>query len=92
MRVHVGGAVHGGVANLGLRPTFGGDSEARLEAHLLDFSGDLYGQRACVELLAFLRPERRFEGLDALKVQIAADAAAARAALAGGCGARGPSL
>lgn len=92
VRVHVGGAVHGGVANLGLRPTFGGDSEARLEAHLLDFSGDLYGQRACVEMLAFLRPERRFDGLDALKAQIAADAAAARVALAGGCEARGPSL
>ena len=92
VRMHVGGAVHGGVANLGLRPTFGGDSEARLEAHLLDFSGDLYGQRACVELLAFLRPERRFDGLESLKAQIAADADAARAALAGGCEARGPSL
>lgn len=92
----VGGARHGGVANLGLRPTFGGDPEPRLETHLFDFAGDLYGRRIRVELRAFLRPERRFDGLDALKAQIAADAAAARDVLAGvqprGCGTAAPSL
>ena len=87
-----GGAVHDGVANLGLRPTFGGDSEPRLEVHLFDFAGDLYGRRICVALRAFLREERRFDGLDALKAQIAADAAAARRVLAGGCGAAGACL
>ncbi len=71
-----------GVANLGLRPTFGGDAEPRLEVHLFDVDRDLYGRRLAVELIAFLRPERRFEAIDALKVQIAADALAARAALA----------
>jgi riboflavin kinase/FMN adenylyltransferase len=70
-----------GVANLGLRPTFGG-AEPRLEVHLFDFAGDLYGHRLCVALLAFLRPERKFDGIEALKTQIAADAQAARAALA----------
>jgi riboflavin kinase/FMN adenylyltransferase len=70
-----------GVANLGLRPTFGG-VEPRLEVHLFDFEGDLYGRRLCVELIEFLRPERKFEGIEALKTQIAADAEAAKAALA----------
>lgn len=70
-----------GVANLGLRPTFGG-AETRLEVHLFDFQDDLYGKRLCVELIDFIRPERKFEGIDALKAQIAADAAAAKVALA----------
>jgi riboflavin kinase/FMN adenylyltransferase len=70
-----------GVANLGLRPTFGG-AEPRLEVHLFDFQGDLYGRRLAVELVDFLRPERKFEGIEALKAQIAADATAAKAALA----------
>jgi riboflavin kinase/FMN adenylyltransferase len=70
-----------GVANLGLRPTFGG-SEPRLEVHLFDFQGDLYGRRLAVELVDLLRPERKFDGIEALKAQIAADATAAKAALA----------
>jgi riboflavin kinase/FMN adenylyltransferase len=70
-----------GVANLGLRPTFGG-SEPRLEVHLFDFQGDLYGRRLRVELVDFLRPERKFDGIEALKAQIAADAQAAKTALA----------
>lgn len=90
--VDIAGRSHPGVANLGLRPTFGGDREPRLEVHLLDFAGDLYGQRICVDLLQFLRAEQKFDGIDALKAQIALDAASARAALAGGCGAARPSL
>lgn len=70
-----------GVANLGLRPTFGG-AEPRLEVHLFDYAGDLYGRRLRVELVDFLRPERKFDGIEALKAQIATDAAAAKAALA----------
>ncbi|MBL8831065.1 MAG: bifunctional riboflavin kinase/FAD synthetase [Rhodospirillales bacterium] len=80
--VRVDGAVPGrtlgGVANLGVRPTVGGDPAPRLEVHLFDFAGDLYGRRLVVSLVEFLRPERKFDGLDALKAQIAADAAAAR--------------
>lgn len=75
------GAWHDGVANLGMRPTFGG-SDLRLEVHLLDFAGDLYGRHLRVALVDYLRPERKFTGLDALKAQIAADAAQARATLA----------
>lgn len=69
-----------GVANIGLRPTVGG-TQPRLEAHLFDFSGDLYGQDITVALHGFLRAERKFESFEALRAQIAEDAAAARALL-----------
>ena len=68
-----------GVANIGLRPTVGG-KESRLEAHLFDFSGDLYGAELTVALHAFLREEHKFANFDALRAQIASDADAARAA------------
>jgi len=66
-----------GVANLGSRPTVDG-AEARLETHLFDFEEDLYGQVLEVALTAFIRPEQKFDGLEALKAQIAADSATAR--------------
>jgi len=69
-----------GVANIGRRPTFGGEDE-RLEAHLFDFEGDLYGRRLEVEIHAFIRGERKFDGIEPLKTQIALDCSAARAAL-----------
>jgi riboflavin kinase / FMN adenylyltransferase len=70
-----------GVANIGLRPTVG-TPEPRLEANLFDFDGDIYGRHLRVSLIEFIRPERKFSGLDALKAQIAEDAARARALLA----------
>ncbi|MFO7173242.1 MAG: bifunctional riboflavin kinase/FAD synthetase [Bacillota bacterium] len=75
------GPVYGGMANIGRRPTFGGE-EVRVEVHLLDFCGDLYGQRLQVEFIARLRPERAFSGPEALRAQLEADAAASRAILA----------
>jgi riboflavin kinase/FMN adenylyltransferase len=66
-----------GVANVGTRPTVGG-LENRLEVHLFDFDGDLYGRDLHVDLLARIREEQRFESLDALKAQIARDAEQAR--------------
>jgi riboflavin kinase/FMN adenylyltransferase len=71
----------GGVANLGRRPTVGGE-RVQLEAHLFDFAGDLYGKHLRVALLGFIRPEMKFSGLDALKAQIAADCETARRMLA----------
>jgi len=71
-----------GVANIGLRPTVG-TPEPRLEAHLFDIDADLYGRHLRVSLVEFIRPERKFSGLDALKAQIAEDAQKARAILAG---------
>ena len=55
--------------------------ESRLEVHLFDFSGDLYGANISVALHVFLRGERKFAGIDELKAQIAADAAEARRVL-----------
>lgn len=68
-----------GVANIGQRPSVAGDGRAHLEVHLLDFSGDLYGRRLCVQFHHKLRDEERFASLEALKMAIASDIAAARA-------------
>ncbi len=73
----VGEAPLPAVANVGKRPTVGG-IEPRLEVHLFDFDGDLYGAHLQVEFRLKLRDEQRFESFDALKQQIARDAAAAR--------------
>lgn len=70
-----------GVASLGLRPMWRLE-EPLLEVWLFEFDGDLYGRTVETQLIAFLRPEAGFDGLEALKAQIEADAAAARAALA----------
>lgn len=66
-----------GVANLGQRPTVN-DRGVLLEVNLFDRELDLYGRRLRVRLVDFIRPERKFDGLDALTAQIAADAAQAR--------------
>jgi riboflavin kinase/FMN adenylyltransferase len=66
-----------GVANVGVRPTVDG-SRALLEVHLFDFAQDIYGRQVEIEFLHKLRPEQRFESLDALKRQIELDARAAR--------------
>ena len=70
-----------GVASLGTRPTVDGQ-EPLLEAHLFDFSGDLYGRRLSVEFVAKLRDEERFASLEALTEQMHRDAARAREILA----------
>ncbi|MEX2642111.1 MAG: bifunctional riboflavin kinase/FAD synthetase [Acetobacterales bacterium] len=70
-----------GAANVGLRPTVDGKRDS-LEVHLLDFNGDLYGRTLRVRFVAWLRGEERFDGLDALKRQIARDCEAARRSLA----------
>jgi riboflavin kinase / FMN adenylyltransferase len=75
-------ATHAGVANIGVRPTFSGEPQLRVEVYLLDVTMDLYGLRLDVELVARLRDEQRFDGVDALKAQIGRDSVAARALLA----------
>ena len=65
------------VVNVGRRPTFGGVA-LTVEAHLIDFGGDLYGRGLRLEFLERLRPESRFPSVDALVQQIHADVAAAR--------------
>jgi len=83
------GSCHQSVVNIGVRPTFKtgnaeGESQSKLtiEAHLLDFDGDLYGQTVEVALLKNLRDEKKFADLDALKDQIATDCQVARCWLA----------
>ncbi len=76
----LGGARLDGVANLGVRPMFDPPIEL-LETYLFDFDGDLYGQVLSIELIAYLRPEWKLDGLDALVAQVGADKLAARAAL-----------
>ncbi|MBM3554835.1 MAG: bifunctional riboflavin kinase/FAD synthetase [Alphaproteobacteria bacterium] len=78
---HGGGAWHEGVANFGRRPTVGAPHPL-LEVHLFDFTGDLYGKRLRVRFLDFLRPEKKFPDLAALKSQIEADSQKAREILA----------
>ena len=67
-----------GVASLGVRPTVNQVVQPLLEVHLFDFDGDLYGQRMAVEFVAKLRDEQKFDGLDALKAQMALDSRKAR--------------
>lgn len=74
------GTLFPGVANFGVRPTFGG-SDPRLEVHLFEFEGDLYGAPLEVFLVERLRPEQRFPDPDVLRAQIGRDVAAARALL-----------
>ncbi|MBB96635.1 MAG: bifunctional riboflavin kinase/FMN adenylyltransferase [Rhodobacteraceae bacterium] len=74
------GSYHG-AASLGLHPMFGRDVP-NLESFLFDFSGDLYGATLSVGLVEYLRPEQRFDGLDALIAQMDADCARARQILA----------
>ncbi|HJQ85296.1 MAG TPA: bifunctional riboflavin kinase/FAD synthetase [Candidatus Binatia bacterium] len=76
-----GGGRQAGVLNIGIRPTFGGRRRT-LEAHLLDFEGDLYRAWLGIEVIERLRGETTFSGVDALRSAIAADVARARRILA----------
>ncbi|MHB0988666.1 MAG: bifunctional riboflavin kinase/FAD synthetase [Bellilinea sp.] len=70
----VDGVRHPSVSSFGLRPTFKSDSSvARLEAYLMNYSGDLYGKNIRLEFVAYLRPELRFETVDALIEQMNRD-------------------
>ena len=75
------GRVLDGAANLGMRPSFEPPKEL-LEPYFFDFSGDLYGQCIEVELIDYLRPEAKFDTLEALTAQMDADCARAREILA----------
>jgi riboflavin kinase / FMN adenylyltransferase len=72
-----GHGAYDAVVNVGVRPTFG-ETDLAIEAHVLDFSGDLYGRRLAVSFLRRIRDERRFPSVDALRAQIGADVAATR--------------
>ena len=73
---------YNGAASMGWQPTFKKD-EPLFEAFLMDFEGDLYGAELAVSLIAYLRPEKKFEGLEDLKAAIEADVAKATQILNG---------
>lgn len=77
------GSIHDGVASFGHRPTVTENGAALLETFVFDFSGDLYGEVCAVSFFGHLRDEVKFEGLDALIVQMEIDTQEARALLAG---------
>lgn len=77
VRVIVGGETLDGVANFGRRPTVGAPAPL-LEIHLFDFAREIYGMSIAVDFVAFIRDEMKFQGLDALKAQIADDCLEAR--------------
>jgi riboflavin kinase/FMN adenylyltransferase len=81
VRLEAASAWRGGAANIGTKPTFGG-SAVTVEVHVLDWSGDLYGQEVRVEFVERLRPERRFASVSELTAQIQRDVEAARVVLA----------
>lgn len=78
VRAQAGAETYPGVCNLGTRPTVDGGPE-NAETWLFDYDGDLYGKTLRLEFAAFLRPERRFESLEALRAQILRDRSEAEA-------------
>lgn len=73
VRVLLGGRVLRGIANVGRRPTVEKSEMLNCETHILDFTGDIYGARMTVEFLYRLRPEKKFENIDALVRAVRAD-------------------
>lgn len=83
VRAEAGGCLHGGMMNIGHRPTFE-PGALSVEVHLFDFDGDLYGLPLSVEMIDRLRAERRFESPEALRHQLGLDAVQARQRLSRG--------
>ncbi len=83
VRIDGEGADRCAVTNIGERPTVGGDGTVSVESYILDYSGNLYGKRLRLEFIDYIRPERKFSGVDELKEQIKRDTLRAREIL--GC-------
>jgi riboflavin kinase/FMN adenylyltransferase len=86
VRVDIGGTIHDGVASFGRRPMFDNGAPL-LEVFLFDFNDDLYGRTIDVAFIGWIRTEQKFDSIDALKLQMAADVKQARDALARSAGA-----
>lgn len=80
-RVYVDGIYYGGVTNIGTKPTIDGDFPAGAETFIFGIDEDIYGQTIEVQLLHFIRPEEKFDGLELLKDQMEKDKGYARAYL-----------
>ena len=79
VRCHTPLGIFPGVANIGLRPTVEHPGRVNCETHIIGFDGNLYGERIKVEFLKFLRPEQKFDSVDALTAAIRRDTRAASA-------------
>ena len=76
------GSRHMAAVNIGVRPTFQtNDSKSILEAHLIGFDGDLYGESGQIEFVDYLREERQFDGVDAIAAQLKSDVEASQSIL-----------
>jgi riboflavin kinase/FMN adenylyltransferase len=71
--VTIDGVVHPSISNIGVRPTFGDSTNTTVEAYVMGYSGDLYGQQIRLGFVQRLRDERKFDDVDALRAQIEAD-------------------
>lgn len=78
----LGGRIHGGMLNIGFRPTVAGIGQT-IETYIFDFNKDIYGEHLTLRFREFLRPEQKFEGLPALVAQLKRDEESARAVLSG---------
>jgi riboflavin kinase/FMN adenylyltransferase len=76
--VRLDGVIYPSVTNIGVRPTFGEEGRVVVEAHLLGVDRDLYGRTIALGFVQRIRDERRFEGVEPLRAQIAADVQKAR--------------
>lgn len=72
-RVELFGKSYDGISNIGVRPSVGNDREIMLETHIIDYSGDLYGRMVTVELVRFMRDEKKFDSVEALREQVVSD-------------------
>jgi riboflavin kinase/FMN adenylyltransferase len=80
VKVRLAGDIYNGVANIGTKPTFDG-TKAGLEVHIFDFAKDIYGVNTEIEFIEYIRPEKKFDSVELLKAQIAADCDKARGIL-----------
>lgn len=71
-QVTIDGVTYRAMSNVGIRPSVGG-KELLLETHVIDFTGDLYGRRLCVQLIEKIRDEKRFSSISDLKEQLMRD-------------------
>ena len=76
--VWIEGRCYGGMANIGVKPSISAEEKIVLEVHLLDVDEDLYGKTAVVDLVSFIRGEKRFGSLEELKAQVLSDIQTAR--------------
>ena len=77
-KVQIGETLYGGVTNIGVKPTITGDNICGVETNIFDFSRDIYGEEITVSLYHYVRPERKFETVDALKEQVRSDTLTAK--------------